>query len=193
MKTVASENFRQKKSERSFESCGPDEHHAMEKDYVLSPKSEEPSDEQLDDDYLFEDISDNNFSDVEELDNNDARSETRFVASLNSVACDNVTQKASNSSGAVKTSGNDVLGAWGLMEVKRGGLDQKFCSATRVADERQMCTTECTVDTLESWTRSRGVDRQSVSETQKGQNNKAADDRSNFTHFGKELEEWVQS
>ena len=56
-----------------------------------------------------------------------------------------------------------------------------------------MCTTECTVDTLEIWTSLGGIDRQLLSETQKGQNDKAADDRSDFAHLGKELEEWVQS
>ena len=55
-----------------------------------------------------------------------------------------------------------------------------------------MCTTECTVQTLENWTSSRGVDRQLVCETQKGQNDKAAGDRSNFAQLGKELEDWVQ-
>ena len=43
-----------------------------------------------------------------------------------------------------------MLGAWALMEFKTGGLDQKICNATHVADETQLCTTECTVDTLES-------------------------------------------
>ena len=47
--------------ERSDESCGPDEHHATEKDYILSPESEELSDEQSDDDYLFAYISDTEF------------------------------------------------------------------------------------------------------------------------------------
>ena len=56
-----------------------------------------------------------------------------------------------------------------------------------------MCTTECTVDTLENRTSSGGTDRQLLSETQKGQNDKAAVDRSNFAQLGKELEEWVQS
>ena len=53
--------------ERSVELCGPNEHHAMKKDCVLSPESDELSDEQLDDDNLFEDISDTDFSDVEEF------------------------------------------------------------------------------------------------------------------------------
>ena len=53
--------------ERSVESCGPDEHHAVEKDYVQSPDSDELSDEQTDDDNLFEDVSDTDFSDVEEF------------------------------------------------------------------------------------------------------------------------------
>ena len=39
----------------------PDEHHASEKDYVLSPALEELSDEQSDDDYLFKDILDTDF------------------------------------------------------------------------------------------------------------------------------------
>ena len=50
----------------------------MEKDYVLSPESEELGDEQSDDDYLFEDTSDTYFSEIEELDVSDARSETSF-------------------------------------------------------------------------------------------------------------------
>ena len=44
----------------------------------------------------FEDISDTDFSDVEEFDVNDERSETGFAASLHSVACDNVTAIANN-------------------------------------------------------------------------------------------------
>ena len=179
--------------ERSKESCGPDEHHAMEKDYVLSPESGELSDEQSDDDYLFEDASDTDFSDVEEFDDNDSRSETSIAASLNSVACENVTALAISFGGGVKASRNDMLGAWALIKLKTGGSHQKFCNATHVADETQMCTTECTVDTLENWTSSGGIDRQLVSETQKGQNEKAAGDRSDFAQLGKELEEWVQS
>ena len=79
------------------------------------------------------------------------------------------------------------------MELKTGGVDQKLCNATYVADETQMCTTECTADTLENWINSRGINWQLVSETQNGQNDKAADDRINFAQLGKELEEWVQS
>ena len=168
-------------------------HYAVEKDYVQSPESDELSDEQSDDDNLFEDISDTDFSDAEEFDVNDARSETGFVASLNSVACDNVTAIASDFGGGVKASRDDMLGAWALMELKTGGVDQKFCNATHVADETQMCTTECIVDTLENWTNPRGIDRQLVSETQKGQKVKAAVDRSKFAQLGKELEKWVQS
>ena len=78
------------------------------------------------------------------------------------------------------------------MELKTEGSDQKFCNATHVADETQMCTTECTVDTLENWTSSGGIDRQLVSEIQKGQNDQAAGDRSDFARLGKELEKWVQ-
>ena len=178
--------------ERSVESCGPDEHHAMKKDCVLSPESEEISDEQSDDEYWFQDVSDTVYSDVEELDVDDSRSETGFAASLNSVACDNVTAIASDFGGGVKASRDDMLGAWALMELKTGGVDQKFCNSTMVADETQMCTTECTVDTLENW-KSSGIDRPLVSETQKGQNDKAASDRSNFAQLGRELEEWVQS
>ena len=100
-----------------------------------------------------------------------------FGASLNSIACNNVTTIASNFDGGAKTSRNDMLGAWALMELKTGGLDQKFSNATHVADETQMCTTECTADTLENWTSSGGIDWQLVSETQKGQNDKAAGSR----------------
>ena len=179
--------------ERRVESLGPDEHHAMEKDYLLSPESEELSDEQSDDDYLFENVSDTDFSVVEELDVNDVRSETSFAGSLNSVACGNETTLASNLGSGVKTSRSDMLGAWALMELKTGGSYQKFCNATHGADETQICTTECTVDTLEKRTRSGGIDRHLVSETQKGQNDKAAVDRSDFAQLGKELEKWVQS
>ena len=179
--------------ERSVESCGPVVHYAMENGYVLSPESEDLSDEQSDDDYLFEDISDTDFSNVEQFDDNDARSETSFAGSLDSVAYDKVTAIASNFGVGVKASRNDMLGAWSLMELKTGGSDQKFCNARHVADERQMCTTECTVDTLENCTSSGGIDRQLVSETEKGQNNKAAGDRSDFAQLGKELEKWVQS
>ena len=142
---------------------------------------------------MFEDILDTDFSDVEQLEVNDARSETNFVASLNSAACGNVTALARNVAGGVKASRNKMLGAWGLMELESGGLDQKFCNATQVADETQMCTTECSVDNLESWTNSEGIGRQLVSEKQMCQNDKAAVDRCNFAQLGKELEEWVQS
>ena len=177
---------------RSVGSCGPDEHHATEMDYVLSPESEEISDEQSDDDYLFEDISDTDFSDVEKFDVNDGRSETGFAASLNSVACDNVTAITSDFGGDVKASRDDMLGAWALMELKEGGMDLKLCNATNEADETQMCITECTVDTFENWTSSGGTDRLLISEIQKGQSKIAAVDRSNFAQLGKELEEWVQ-
>ena len=179
--------------ERRVESCGPDEHHAMEKDYVLSAESEALSDEQSDDNYLFEDISDTDCSNVEDFDDNDARSETSFAGRLDSVACENVTAIARNCGGGVKASRNVMLGARALMELKTGGSYQKFCNATNVADETQMCTTECTVDTLENWTSSGGIDRQLESETQMGQNDKAAGYRSNFAQLGKELEKWVQS
>ena len=175
------------------ESCGPDEHHAMENDCVLSPESGELSDEQSDDDYLFEDASDTDFSDVEEFDVNNARSETGFAASLNSVACENVTALAINFGGGIKASRNDMLGALALMELKTRGSYQKFCNSGNVADETQICTTECTVDLLENWTSSGGTDGQLVCETQKVQNHKAAGDRSDFAQFGNELEEWVQS
>ena len=165
----------------------------MDKDYVHSPESDELSNEQSDDDNLFEDISDTAFSDVEEFDIDDARSETSLAASLNSVACDNVTAIASSFGDGVKANRNDMLGAWALMKLKTGGVDHKFCNAAHVADETQMCTTECTVDTLENWTSSGGNDRPLVSETQKGQNDKAAGDRSNFAQLGKDMEEWVQS
>ena len=167
--------------------------YAVEKDYVQSPESDELSDEQSDNDNLFKDISDTDFFDVEEFDVNDARSETSFAANLNSVACDNVTAVASDFGGVVKANRNDMLGAWALMELKTGGVDQKFCNSTKAADETQMCRTECTVDTLENWTSSGGFDRQFVFETQKGQNDKAAGDWSKFAQLGKELEEWVQS
>ena len=179
--------------ERSFESYGPDEHHPIDKDCVLSPESEEISDEQLDDDYLFEDVSDTNFSDVEELADNDAISETSFAGSLDSVACGNVAEIASSFGSGVKTSRSVMLGAWALMELKTGGFDQKFCNATHVADETQMCTTESTADILENWTNSGGIDWLFLSETQKDQNDKATGDRSNFAQLGKELEKWVQS
>ena len=155
--------------ERRVKSYGPDEHHAMEKECVLSPESGELSDEQSDDDNLFEDIWDTDFLDVEEFDVNDARSETGFAASLNSVACDNVTAIASDFGGGVKASRDDMLGAWALMELKKGGMDLKLCNATNEADETQLCTKECTVDTLENWTSSGGTDRLLISETQKGQ------------------------
>ena len=84
----------------------------MEKDYVLSPESEELSDEQSDDEFWFEDVSDTDYSDVEELDIDDARSETSFAANFISVVCDNVTALASNFGVGVKASRNDMLGAW---------------------------------------------------------------------------------
>ena len=176
--------------ERRVESCGPDEHHAMEKESVLSPESEELSDEQSDDDNLFEDISDTDFSNVEELDVNDARRETSFASSWDSTACENVTAIASNFGGGVKASGNDMLGALALMELKTGGLDQKFCNATHGADETQMCTTECLwrigqvqEELIGSW----------YLKHRRVKNDNAAGDRSDFAQLGKELEEWVQS
>ena len=178
--------------ERKVESCGPNVHFAVEKNYVQSPESDELSDEQSDDDNLFEDVSDTDFSDVVELDVDDSRSETGFAASLNSVACDNVTAIVSDFGGCVKASRNDMLGAWGLLELKKGGNDLKFCNATNEADETQMCTTECTVDTFENWTSSGGTDRLLISETQKGQSKIAAVDRSKFALLGRELEKWVQ-
>ena len=153
--------------ERRVESCGPDEHHARETNYVLSAESEELSDEQSDNDYLFENISDTGCSNVGEFDDNETRSETCFAGSLDSVAYGNATAIASSFGGCVKASRNDMLGAWALMELKTGGLDQKVCNVTHVADETQMCTTECTVDNLENWTCSGGIDRQLVSGTQK--------------------------
>ena len=117
MKEIPTE---EKLIERSVESCRPNEHYAVEKVYVQSPESEELSDEQSVDVYLFEDVSD---TDVEVFDVNDARSETGFAASLNSVACDNVTAIASDFGGGVKASRNDMLGAWALMQLKTGGLD----------------------------------------------------------------------
>ena len=163
----------------------------MKKDCVVSPESGELSNQQSDDDNLFEDISDTNFLDVEEFDVNNAKNETGFATSLNSVACDNVIPIASDFGGGVKANRNDMLGVWALMQLKTGGMDQKFCNSTKVAVETQMCTTECTVDILENWTSSGGIDCQLVSETQKGQSNIAAVDRSNFAQLGKELEEWV--
>ena len=118
----------------------------MEKAYVLSPESEELSNEQSNDDCWIEHVLDTDFSDVEELVVNNAGSERGFSAILNSVACNNLTAKSSNLDGGAKISRNDMLGAWGLMEIKSGGLDQKFCNATHVVDETQMCTTECAVD-----------------------------------------------
>ena len=95
--------------EWSVESCGPDEHHAMEKDYLLLSESEELSDEQSDNEYLFEHVSDTDFLDVEELNVNDARSETSFAANLSSVASDNITVMASKFGGGVEASRNDIL------------------------------------------------------------------------------------
>ena len=163
------------------------------KTIVYCHQSEELSDEQSDDDYLFEDASDTDFSDAEEREFNEARSETSFAGSLNSVACGNVTAIAINFGGGIKASRSEMSGARALMELKTRGVDQKFCNVTNGADETQMCTTECTVDTLENRTSSGGIDRQLVSEKQKVQNDKAAGDRSDFAHLGKELEEWVQS
>ena len=145
--------------ERTVESYGPEGHYAMEKDSVLSPESGELSDEQSDDDYLSEHISDTGFWEAEDFVDNDARSETSFAGCLKAVACDNVTAIARNFGGGVKANSNHMLGADGLMELKTGGLGQKLCNATHVADETQMCTAEYTVDTLDNWTSSGGIDR----------------------------------
>ena len=115
--------------ERRVESFWSDEHYAVEKDYVQSPESDELIDEQSDDDYLSEDLSDTDFSNVED-DVNEARSETSFAGSLDSVAYGNVTAIASNFGGGVKASRNDMLGAWALIELKTGGSYQKLCNAT---------------------------------------------------------------
>ena len=117
----------------------------------------------------------------------------QVFASLNSVACDNVTSITSNFGGGVKASRNDMLGARGLMKLKTGDLDQKVCNAAPVADETQMCTTERTVDSFENWTSSGVIDRQLIYETQKGQNDNASGDRYNFAQLGKELEECLRS
>ena len=103
--------------------------------------------------------SNTDFLDVENFDDNEARSETSFAGSLNSVACGNVAALAINFGCGVKASRRDMLGAWALMELKTGGSYQKFCNATHVADETQICTTECTVDTLENWKGSGDIDR----------------------------------
>ena len=139
----------------------------------------------------MEDVSDTDFWDVEELDVDDARSETSIGASLNSVACGNVTATARNFGGGNKTSRTDMSGACALMELKTTSMDQKFCNATHVTGETQMCTTECIVDSLEKWTNSGGIDWQLVSETLKGQNNKAAGDRIIFAQLGNVLKEGV--
>ena len=117
----------------------------------------------------------------------------KFSVSLNSVASDNVTSITSNFGSGFKASRNDMLRAWGLMKLKTDGLDQKFFNATHVADETQMCKTECTVDTFEYCTSSGVIDRQLVCETQKGQKDNASVDRCNFAQLWKELEECVQS
>ena len=145
------------------------------------------------DDYLFEDVSDAEFFGCRGTGCQRNEKRDKFAGSLDSVACDNVTALAINFGVGVKNSRNDMLGAWSLMELKTGGLDQKFCNATHGAGETQMCTTECTLDTLEIWTTSRGNDRQLISATQKSQNDKAGSDRSDFAQLGKELEKWVQS
>ena len=79
------------------------------------------------------------------------------------------------------------------MELQTGGLDQKLSNTIHGADETQICTTDCTVATLENRTSSGGNDRELVSETQKGQHDKKAGDQSNFAELGKKLEDWVQS
>ena len=56
-----------------------------------------------------------------------------------------------------------------------------------MAEQTELCTTECTVDTLEQCTCSGGIEWLLVSETRKGQKNKAAGDRSNFAQLGKDL------
>ena len=85
------------------------------------------------------------FLDVEDIDINDARSE----ASFNSVACVYVLLIASSFGGGVKAGRNDVLGAWGLLELKTEGLNQKLGNAANVVDETQLCKNECTKGTLE--------------------------------------------
>ena len=50
----------------------------MVKHFLLSPESEELNDEQLDEYCLFEEISDADFSDLEEIKVYGARRETRF-------------------------------------------------------------------------------------------------------------------
>ena len=105
----------EKSIDLSVESCGPGEPHVIEKDFVLSPESEELSDEESDDDYLFENISDTDFLEVEETDVIHARSETSFDASLNSVACAFVTALASNFGGCFSLETiRWVLGAYGV-------------------------------------------------------------------------------
>ena len=194
MKTVASEKFRQKKKSLNGVASLVDQMSIKiyGKILLLSPEFHEISNEQSDDGFLkifWIQI----FKNIEKLDVDNAGSKTSFAASLNSVACDNVTVIASNFGGSVKASRTDILGAWALMELQTRGLHQKFRNATHVTDETQMCTTECSVDTLETWTIPSENDRQLVSETNKVQNDKGAGNRINFAQLGKRLEEWVRS
>ena len=127
----------------------------------MSAESKELSDEQSDDDYLFESNSDKYFLHLDELDANDASSKTSFAASLNSVVCDKVTAKASNF-GSLSKLAETIC--WEPGTLTTGRLDQKFCNATHVADEIHICTTECPVYTLVNWTSSGRIDWQLVSE-----------------------------
>ena len=108
---------------RFVESCCPDEHHATEKNFGLSSESEALSDEETAYDYFFEGFSDIDFLYVEEPDVNDARIETYFAVSFNSVACNVVTSKASKIGVNIKASKNDMSGAWSLTEFKTEDLD----------------------------------------------------------------------
>ena len=61
-----------------------DQRTRQQSSHLQSPESGEISDEQSDDDYLFKDISDTDFSDVKEFGDNDSRSETSIAGSLDS-------------------------------------------------------------------------------------------------------------
>ena len=67
-----------------------------------------------------------------------ATSGDNFAAKLEEEACDNVTAIDRKHHHEVKALRNDIMGAWGLMELRTRSLDRKLYSATYVVDETQL-------------------------------------------------------
>ena len=109
----------------------------MQKDSVLPPVSKELSDEQSNKGIEVEQFWD---ADVLYVNVSEAMKEASFATLFKSEkdACQNATALASDIGDGGKVSSNNLLGAWSLMELKTGCLDQMFYNATIMA-ERHRC------------------------------------------------------